>query len=146
METIERLAALEDIRQLTYTYGWGIDTADAATVAGVFAVDGRYDAGGLGLGDYADRGEILAAFIEILSMLSAGSQHSVTNHRVEFTDNDHAQGTCYIMGEGIGLEGEYIQAHGAYQDTYVRTSEGWRISFRSYRELMPSRKAEWQNM
>jgi hypothetical protein len=145
VELIERLAALEDIRQLTYTYGWGIDTADPALVAGVFAADGSYDASGLGLGHYANQAEIRAAFTEILAKLTAGSQHSITNHRIEFADDDHAHGTCYIMGEGIGLEGEYIQAHGAYQDTYLRTPDGWRISFRSYRELMPSRKAAWQD-
>lgn len=145
MEPLQRLLNLEEIRQLTYTYGWGIDTSDAALVAGVFAADGAYDASGLGLGHYRNQDEIRAAFTEILANLTAGSQHTITNHRIEFTDDDHAHGTCYIMGEGIGLEGEYIQSHGAYVDTYIKTPDGWRIASRSYRELMPSQKAAWQD-
>jgi hypothetical protein len=65
------------------------------------------------------------------------SKHVCTNLRVDVHDADHASGVVYLslyraddVGDGPGpLAGPSLIGH--YEDTFVRTSDGWRIATRA---------------
>lgn len=141
---VAQLLDLEEIRQLTYGYSWGIDTQDLDRVVGVFTETALFDETALGIPACKGQDEIRSTFGAILPAITGGSQHPITNHMVEFTDADNASGVCYVLGSGIAPDGALLQAHVAYEDTYLRTDSGWRISSRRVRVLMPPRMEGYQ--
>ena len=58
----------------------------------------------------------------------AGQRHFVGNHRVEL-DGDAATGDTYCIAHHLTGKDDYVM-HIRYEDTYVRTSAGWRIQTR----------------
>lgn len=127
---------IEDIRQVTYRYFWGWDTDDVESVVSSFTEDAVHDESALGIDVVNGHGELRAMFAKLQPNLRH-SFHPVTNHMIEFADDDHASGICYFDGQAISVEGIHITAKAYFDDSYVRTTHGWRIAARKLHPLMP---------
>lgn len=132
-----------EIEQLMYRYAHAIDTcandgydyADVYTDDGVF-VDDFTDEG------FAQDGLVRAVGREALARASGGGDrgcrnvgwngwsHIIVNPVITATD-EGAVGRAYLLI--IGEQGpDHVQRFGGYEDTYVRTRDGWRIQRRAH--------------
>jgi hypothetical protein len=84
--------------------------------------------------------EQLAAFMTAGLAPYQAQIHSISNVYVK-VDGDTARSRCYVtnwnwtkeaMGDGSVRPADFV-AVAAYDDTFVRTDDGWRISARKYR-------------
>ena len=148
------LSALDyyEITQLINRYAYAIDTcadngyayADLFTPDGVF-IDKNSDAG------FAQGGRVLAQGREALAELVGGGSrgcrtklvwtdwsHLMLNHEITPTA-DGATGRIYLVQLGMQGPGS-VARHGGYEDVYVRTENGWRISSRTH-----VRNKAWHN-
>lgn len=134
----------EEIRQLAIRYAYGIDTCgdNGYEYANVFTEDGMFidfnsDAG------FAAGGRVLAQGREALAALVGGGSrgcetrlvwtdwsHLMLNHEITPTA-DGATGRIYLVQMGMEGPGS-VTRHGGYEDVYVRTDDGWRISSRTH--------------
>jgi len=134
----------QEIEQLVNRYPYGIDTcanngydyANVFTTDGVF-IDKNSDAG------YAAGGRVLARGRDALATLIGGGErgcktklpwtdwsHLMLNHEITATP-EGAKGRVYLVQLGMKGPGS-VDRHGGYEDTYVRTPEGWRIKQRMH--------------
>lgn len=116
------------ITDLTIAYCWALDTKDWDGLDRVFAVDVTAElASPLLHGVEAIKARVARA-LEPLD----DSQHIVTNHQIVI-DGDQASCRCYLHAQHVrrGVEGgdNYVIG-GRYEDTMVRTPDGWRIAHR----------------
>ncbi len=141
-----KLTALDyqEITQLIHRYAYGIDTcanngydyANVFTTDGVF-IDNNSDAG------YGAGGKVLAKGRDALATLVGGGERGCKTKLV-WTDWSHlmlnqeitptaegAKGRIYLVQLGMNGPGT-VARHGGYEDTYVRTPEGWRIKQRMH--------------
>lgn len=118
-----------DIVRATNTYALGLDRFEPELALSAFSADAVWDASPVGLGRLEGRAEILE-FFENDAKAVERQFHILTNHIVEFVDDDHARGTNYVFSEGEMSSGATFKAIALNEDTYVRTPEGWRIASR----------------
>lgn len=141
-----KLTALDyqEITQLINRYAYGIDTcanngydyANVFTTDGVF-IDNNSDTG------YGAGGKVLAKGRDALATLVGGGErgcktklvwtdwsHLMLNHEITPTA-EGAKGRIYLVQLGMNGPGT-VTRHGGYEDTYVRTPEGWRIKQRMH--------------
>lgn len=118
-----------DIIRATHTYAIGLDTFDPKLALSAFSDDAVWDATTVGLERYQGRDAILDFFERDAGAVDK-QFHIITNHRIEFVDDDRAHGTNYVFAEGEMKNGAKIKAIALNEDTYVRTTEGWRIQSR----------------
>lgn len=140
-----------EIEQLMYRYAHAIDTcrnngydyADVYTEDGIF-VDNFSDEG------FAQEGLVRAVGREALARASGGGDrgcknvpwngwsHLIVNPVITPTA-EGAAGRAYLVI--IGERGpDDVQRFGGYEDTYVRTADGWRIARREH-----VRNKAWSN-
>ena len=124
---LERLAAGQTLAQLEGTAGF----PSAPTVRAWARADAGFAAGGRVLAKGRD------ALAELVGGGSKGCKtklvwtdwsHLMLNHEITATP-DGAKGRVYLVQLGMKGPGT-IERHGGYEDTYVRTAEGWRIKQR----------------
>ncbi len=117
MDTLQRLLAYEDIRQLAFRYALATDSRDLDMLVGLFIEDvqvGRDRFGRAALRE--DLGERLHDVgITILH---------VTNHIIDVEDENHARGIVYCHGEIQHGERWIVQAI-QYRDKYERRDGHW---------------------
>ena len=122
------------ITTLKYRYGTAIDTKDFTTLSELMVEDVTVAYGG-GAVTLQGRDEVREWLTGAM-----GSQSMLTNHffshPVLEVEADTATGAWELMDVVI-LEdmGMVIRGASIYADTYVRTSEGWRIQHTGYRRL-----------
>ncbi|MGD2166652.1 MAG: nuclear transport factor 2 family protein [Gammaproteobacteria bacterium] len=140
-----------EIEQLMYRYAHAIDTcsnngydyADLYTDDGIF-VDNFTDEG------FGQDGLVRAVGREALARAAGGGDrgcrnvgwngwsHLIVNPVITATE-EGARGRAYLVV--IGERGpDHFQRFGGYEDTYVRTSDGWRIKQRAH-----VRNKAWSN-
>lgn len=133
-----------DILQLINRYAYGIDTcgnngydyANVFTQDGVF-IDNNSDAG------FAAGGRVLAQGRDALAELVGGGSRGCET-ALPWTDWSHlmlnpvitpsaegATGRIYLVQLGMRGPGS-VDRHGGYEDSYVKTAEGWRIKQRMH--------------
>lgn len=130
MTPVDRLQAIEEIRQLRARYWLGIDTRDAAMLRGVFSTDAVIPA----------HGDIKQTRIadDFVAVVIRGFSNSKTLHHggpgvITFQDDDNATGVWamedYIWNTAPSAALPFMKLHGwgHYHDNYRRTPEGWRI-------------------
>ncbi|MBF4163540.1 nuclear transport factor 2 family protein [Nocardioides acrostichi] len=123
------LVDLEAIKQLKYRYLRTLDTKDWDAFEACFTPDVTADYAGL---DFADR----AALVDYMrTNLGAGliTEHQV--HHPEITiDGARAHGRWYLRDRVLVPAMNYLLEGAAfYEDDYVRTDDGWRVSHTGYR-------------
>jgi SnoaL-like protein len=142
----------QEITQLINRYAYGIDTcanngydyADVFTADGVF-IDRNSDEG------FRQGGRVLAKGREALAALVGGGSrgcktklvwtdwsHLMLNHQITPTP-EGATGRIYLVQLGMKGPGS-VERHGGYEDVYVRTAAGWRITSRTH-----VRNKAWHN-
>ena len=57
--------------------------------------------------------------------------HHVTANSIVELDGDTAKHECSLVVFGTGAEGAFVRVHGYYDDSFVRTADGWQISKRT---------------
>lgn len=114
---LDRLEAIEAIRQLAYGYALAVDARDLDAVVGLYVDDVRVGGGKQG------RAALRAVFDTSLRQFTA-SAHHVTNHLIEFLDSENAIGlvSCRIEHE-VGPD--WVTASLLYHDRYIRRGGTW---------------------
>jgi hypothetical protein len=113
--------AREEIRELAARHSFAVDTRDFDALTELFAPDvdnGRYGVGRDGTRRYF---ESLMANASDASVI-----HSIGNHQIDFVDDEHAYGVCYVrVVSGSGEE--WSETAGCYVDDYVKRDGSWFI-------------------
>lgn len=129
--TAERLVDLEQIRDLAIRFSQGLDREDADLLRSVFWPDATDDHGWLFQGNAWEFAEMVLTRRERVRP----TLHVVSNHRITFQSDDHAEGEVY----GTGYQFRHALATpsvrvvlGRYLDRYERRNGEWRISSRQY--------------
>ncbi|MXP24234.1 nuclear transport factor 2 family protein [Gordonia sp. HNM0687] len=120
---------INDIIRATHTYARGLDLHDPKEAASAFTSDCVWDATAVGLKRFEGEAEVLA-FFEADAAGVNGQCHIITNHIIDFDDDDHAHGTNYVYAEGEMKNGGSIKAIALNKDRYARTQDGWKIAER----------------
>lgn len=114
---VDRLLGYEAIRQLAFRYALATDSRDIDTLVGLFIDDVR-----VGRDTYG-RDALRADFERSLSGIGV-SILQVTNHIIDFDDDDHARGVVYCYAQ-TEQDGEWIVQQIQYRDTYERRDGNW---------------------
>ena len=117
---IDRLEALDAIRQLPAKYALALDMRDMDAMVSLFPDDvrvGRDSSGRAALRSYMDR---------TLRSPFTGTSHHIGGHIIEFDDADHAHGVVYSKNEHetpvAGGRDEWVIMQMMYVDNYVRAA------------------------
>ncbi len=126
----------QEIIDVTIAYCWALDTRDWAALSDVFTPDAT---AGLG-GTQAGLDQIIDRVSSALRPFPA-TQHIVTNHAISIDDSalressairegSTATSRCYVQAVHVWESGELYTIGGRYEDRFVRSADGWRISHR----------------
>jgi hypothetical protein len=129
MDTVDRLAAIEEIRQVVLRYCRGLDRLDLDLLRSAY-LPGAVDDHGVFVGD-------AAAFCERV-IESHGryerTMHCVLNHLVELDGPDDARGEAYVLSYLLRRDEAGRTVHdawwGRYADRYERRDGRWGIAHR----------------
>ena len=119
---------------LAIEYARSIDFRDYDNIANVFAEDATLTIGQR----FEGRDAIVAAMMQRPADLR--SRHVITNVFIDVVDEKRARGICYLtlyrhvgpesLERGpVALRGPAAVGH--YEDSYVKTADGWRIKHRT---------------
>jgi actinorhodin biosynthesis protein ActVIA len=137
------LTALDyfEIQQLVAKYARAIDTcanngydyADLYTADGIFLpiINGREVPGIQGREKLAEVSGGGAKGCKDVGWIEQGVRHIYVNHIVTPTA-EGATGTVDMLMIGLGGDPNKIEYDGYYEDTYVKTSQGWRFKQRTH--------------
>jgi ketosteroid isomerase-like protein len=117
VNTIDRLVACEEIRQLVSRYALATDSRDLDTLVGLFVDDVKVGR------DRAGRDALRESFRTSLAGIGI-SILNVGTHVIDVVDDTHATGHVYCKGE-IQHGDRWIQQAILYRDTYERRGEHW---------------------
>ncbi len=125
-EIADRLA----IHDVLFRYAHALDDRDSRLLRTCFTEDAVCEVGATLRGIDA-----IIAFSEgVLSAFDV-TQHLIANPRCTI-DGDHAQSVCDLRAQHVSRgapAGEHYVIGGRYDDSLVRTPEGWRIAHRRLR-------------
>jgi ketosteroid isomerase-like protein len=116
-DPVERLLALEAIRQLVARYAVAVDSRDLDTLVGLFVADVRVGGGATG------REALRASFDDSLRAIGV-SILDVGTHVIDLVGPDDATGTVYCKAE-VQDGDRWIHQAIAYEDRYRRDDGVW---------------------
>ena len=143
MTETERLAAIEDIKQLKARYFRALDTRDLAAYAGVFTEDARIDVRGSVTGDDEDSaaiegydeaaiivgGKAMAEFVVKVATGVVTAHHGHTPE-IEILSATEAKG-IWAFEDRLwfpdGSPNKFMHGYGHYHETYAKTAGAWLI-------------------
>lgn len=115
---IERLEALDEIRQLPAKYALALDMRDSDAWVNLFPEDVRVGSGRQG------RKALRDWFDETHAHQFTGTSHHIGGHVIDFEAADHAQGIVYSKNEHEAGD-EWIIMQMLYFDRYERIDGRW---------------------
>jgi SnoaL-like domain len=119
---------LEQIRQLKYRYLRTLDTKQWEEFADCFVPDATADYAGLA---FPDR-DALVEFMRANLGPDMVTMHHCHHPEIE-VDGDTANGRWYLHDQVISAEHRFrLEGAAFYEDRYVRTPDGWRVSHTGY--------------
>jgi hypothetical protein len=122
---VDRLWAVHEIRQLAYSYAYGLDSRDLELMRSLWAdTDTPVQLPDMD-GHYVRSSEFDRWFDLGPTILFVG------NHRIIFEDDDHASGTVYCIVQ-MELDGAFVDQTILYQDRYVRQYGRWLFGSRRH--------------
>jgi len=115
----------DEIIDVLVRYATGIDSRDWPLFRSCFSDDARFDYGGIGQWDTPE------AITDYMRAAHSGpSMHRLSNFVIDI-DGDRATSRTYVDAVVMGPKGfGAVENFGWYDDKWVRTPGGWRISFR----------------
>ena len=115
----------DEIVDVLVRYATGIDSRDWRLFRSCFSDDARFDYGGIGQWDTPE------AITDYMRAAHSGpSMHRLSNFVIDI-DGDRATSRTYVDAVVMGPKGfGAVENFGWYDDEWVRTPGGWRISFR----------------
>lgn len=128
---LDRLEAIEEIRDLVHRYSWGADHRDEEVWRSVWAPDAVWQVGPersfTGIEEIVDA--VAWQWRTFPQML-----HATSNHRVS-ASGDSGSGLADVvvmvcLSHDDGGDGRWVVGGGTYRDTYVRRDGVWLISRR----------------
>jgi hypothetical protein len=141
------LTALDyiQIQQLVAKYARAIDTcsnngydyADLYTPDGIFLpeVNGKHITGIQGREKLAEVSGGGSKQCKNVGWIKQGVHHIYVNHIITPTP-EGATGTVDMLMIGLGGDPNKIESDGYYEDTYVKTAQGWRFKQRTHHALL----------
>lgn len=131
-QRIERLEAIEAIRQLKYRYFHACDTKQPGLVRECFCAGPvRLEYGRIG--SFDSREDMLVVFTELACQEHIVEMHHGQNPQIDLHDADNASATWGLYYHMIDTRRELVtQLAGFYDDTYRREEGQWRISASCY--------------
>jgi len=141
------LTALDyiQIQQLVAKYARAIDTcsnngydyADLYTPDGIFLpeVNGKHITGIQGREKLAEVSGGGSKQCKNVGWIKQGVHHIYVNHIITPT-SEGATGTVDMLMIGLGGDPNKIESDGYYEDTYVKTAQGWRFKQRTHHALL----------
>ena len=141
------LTALDyiQIQQLVAKYARAIDTcsnngydyADLYTADGIFLpdVNGKQITGIQGREKLAEVSGGGSKGCKNVPWIEQGVRHIYVNHIITPTP-EGAKGTVDMMMIGLGGDPNKIESDGYYEDTYVKTAQGWRFKQRTHHAVL----------
>ena len=125
MDDLERLVAIDQIRQLASRYAVAMDARDLDALVALFVEDVRVGA------DLSGREALRESFDRQLREIGI-SILFVGNHVIDFQDDQHATGVVYCRSE-IQDGDRWVHQAIRYQDRYERRDDEWRFVRRIHR-------------
>jgi hypothetical protein len=131
MEPIERLLAIEEIRNLRIKYAHLLDTNNARLLGELFTADAICDAG---RGQWEGRSAIVDGLNTAFAEYDSGGtgaypfHHVITNHWVECTGPTTAEGRSYLVDLQTDPARDRWILLGTYADEYRLERGVWLIS------------------
>jgi hypothetical protein len=120
---IDRLEALDEIRQLAAKYSLSLDMRDLDAHVNLFAADIRVSR------ELTGRAHLKRWLDDTLRQQFTGTSHHIGNHVIEFDDPDHAHGVVYSKNEHETpcADGgtEWVIMQMLYWDNYERIDGRW---------------------
>jgi len=138
-QIVSRLAAKDEIRELTARYCHAVVDGDADSIVRLFCQDGAFKAH-----TFVSRGH--RALQKFYHDGVGGKTHKpfVQNHVIEFESDSEAFGRCSVEIRVL-QDGEAYTQSGHYNDRYRKEQGAWRFAERQYQRYhnAPWRKG-WQ--
>ena len=126
---LDDLLDREQIRELATRYSFAADSRDFEAVAGLF--DEEVDNGKWGTGREATK----KFYEQLLGNMNDGAvMHMVSNHQIDFLDDSHAYGMCYVRAVA-GVGERWTEVAACYVDDYVKRDGRWYFSRRRPADL-----------
>lgn len=120
---LDRLEALDEIRQLVAKYALSLDMRDLDAHVNLFAPDIRVSREQVG------RAPLKRWLDDTLRLQFTGTSHHTGNHIIEFDDADHAHGVLYSKNEHEtpcdNGDTEWVIMQMLYWDNYERIDGRW---------------------
>jgi len=117
MDTLDRLLAYEEIRQLASHYAVHVDSRDLDALVELFVDDVQVGRDAFG------RDALKASFREAL-LVPGIMVLNVGTHAIDLVDDDHATGIVYCKGE-VQQGDRWIHQLVVYTDRYARRDGRW---------------------
>lgn len=123
---LDRLLALDEIRQLPLKYAVAIERRDVDAMASLFSPNARFGSWGQGeAGLRALMGETMNSSIFAVIL--------VANHLIELDRADAAHGEVWARCYAQNDPGEFVEQLIKYEDTYERIEDRWLFLRRRHR-------------
>ena len=145
MDDLQRLVAIEDIRQLKARYWRGVDRKDAVLLRSVFTDDAtidlradmRFDDP---LAKTTPSPDVFAQRC-LASLAGFDTAHHGHTAEITFRGDSEADGV-WPMEDNLWATDDsvHVQGFGYYFDRYRRTADGWRISASMLKRLHVARR------
>lgn len=123
---VERLIAVEEIRQVAYRYCRGLDRLDVATMQGAYHSDATDDHGTF----VGNAWEFCRLAVDSHRRFDA-TLHGVLNHTIEVDNADLARGELYVLAQILRTADNGTKVvdswTGRYADSYTRRQGKWAI-------------------
>lgn len=144
MDTLERLAAVEAIKELKYRYSRCMDSKDLDRMIVLFADDARCEFGPE-IGTWSGRQAILDGYASQLDQYPGEWPflHIALNPVIELIDADHAVGQWYLVhvNASAAPSANPLAAAALYEDAYVKRDGRWLFAQMKLQALWPKRAA-----
>jgi hypothetical protein len=128
---LETLIETEKIKKLRILYSHYFDMNELDNLVALFTEDAICEFGARG--NWSGHTEIRAVYEyahKEWDKSNNGSYpyvHAITNHWIEFTGPDSAEGRCYLIDMVTEREGSPLLLIGAYDDEYRKVNGSWKI-------------------
>lgn len=112
------------IQELTHRYAYYIDHFELEPLLALWTRDAWFDERPVGL-RYSEGIDTIREFFVDDFKVRTASAHFMTNHIVEKTGPEEAQGTCFGLIEATLSSGQSLHATVMYTDRYVHEDQRW---------------------